>query len=237
MAQSLPTPPNSPVSGCSDTRRKFKQEVRSEPNVPQHKIFFPESGIRRFFATGTVKELLECRCPKCCNHRRLHQIANPASYVSHVLGRHSKDRHLDSGYVILLALLVYIECPALIYTFIHGRCGDGQFKSQTARFTHEYVRDTFWHRLPPGDVEEYAQEFDWERYRFAIPRMEGDHYEEYPSSTILPFVNEKRVSGMAVNGEIISEGHYGDVYSFDILEGYCDFPVSPGDFTCQSTLS
>lgn len=229
MAQSLPTPPNSPVSACLDLRHRLKQlRTASERNDLQDKRFFPESSIRRLLTRDIVKVLLECDCSKCRNHRLLQQIADPACYVSDVLAGHSKDRHRDSGSVILLALLVHIECPALIYTFVRGRCGDGQFKNETAKFTSEYVRDTFWHKLPPRVVEVYAVDFDWERYKFAIPRVEGDHYEEYPPSAILPFVNEKRVGRMGVNGEILSEGHFGDVYSFDILEEYCYFPQIPG---------
>ena len=224
MASSLPTPPSSPVPSCLDIRDRLKDlGTPEESNVPQHKRFFPESSIRRFFTRGTVKTLLECCCSKCYSHRHLQQIADPVSYVSDVLGGPSRDHRRDSGAVILLALLVYIECPALIYAFIRGHCGDGQFKSQTAKFTHEYVQETFWHMFPT----KHARDFHWERYKFAIPRMEDDHYEEYPSSVILPFVNEKRVGRATRNGEIISEGSYGDVYSFDILDEYCGFPVSP----------
>ena len=207
--------------------RLKKLRTESERNVPQDRRFFPESCIIRFFTRDTVKLLLECDCANCHSHRRLQKISDPAVYVSCVLADQYKERHRDSGYVILLALLVHIDCPALIYTFIREHCGDEQFKNQTAKFTREYVRNTFWKKLPPRDAEVYAEEFDWEKYKFAVPRMENDDYEAYPPSAILPFVNEKRVGRMGVNGEIISEGHFGDVYSFDILEEYCNFPVSP----------
>ena len=209
-------------------RRQLKHlKTESERDDGQDKRFFPESSIRRLFTRDNVKMLLECECSQCRSHRHRQQIANPAYYVSYVLASHSKDRHGDSGYVVLLALLVHIECPALIYTFIRGHCRDGQFKNETAKFTREYVQDMFQHKLPLKDAKEYAEEFHWQRYKFAIPRMKGDHYEEYPSSTILPFVNEKRLGRMGENGEIISEGHFGDVYSFNILEEYCEFPVGP----------
>ena len=216
-----------PLSACSDLRHRLNHSrTECEPNVPPEKRFFSESSIRQLLTRDRVKALLECNCSTCDQYRGLQQIIDPASYVSSVLPTRSKDLHGDSGYVLLLALLIHIECPGAIYTFIRRRCGDGQLKNQTARFTHEYVRDTFLRTLPLDYAQGYAEKFHWEKYKFAIPRMEGEQHEEYPAFTILPFVNEKRVGRMGVNGEIVSEGHFGDVYSFDILEEYCHFPVS-----------
>ena len=227
MAQSLPTPPNSPGPICSYTRNQLKSlRTQSERDIPQHKRFFPEYSVRQFFSKTTVEALLVCSCATCQRHRRLQHVVYPAGYASSILADRSRDQTSGSGYVVLLALLVHIECPALIFTFIHEQYGDGLFKRETAKLTGDYVLRTFWQKFPPDDVKLYADDFDGERYKFTVPRIEGDCHEEYPSETILPFVNERRLGREGANGEIISEGHFGDVYSFNILEGYCGFSVS-----------
>ena len=227
MQHQLPTPPNSPIPPCSEIRRQLRDlRVESEPKLPQHKWIFPQDRIRRLFTDRNVRSLLGCHCSRCSNQRHVQQITDPAPYVFRVLGDYSNTRHGRSTWVILLALLVFIECPALIYTFIRKDCEDQLFIAQTAIFTSEHVRKTFWHQFSSSDVEEYADKFHWARYQFAIPHMNDDPYEEYPSSVILPFVNERRLGKIAATGEIISEGHFGDVYAFDILDEYCHFTVS-----------
>lgn len=227
MAQSFPTPPSSPSPTCSDLRHRLKHlRLETEASGPQDRRLFLESRIRSFFTRDIVKDLLGCTCSRCDYHRRFQQITNPGCHVSSILPNCSGDPHDDSGYVILLALLTYIDCPATIYTFIRECRGDKKFKSQTADFTREYVRDKFLCHLPPEEANSCAEEFDWEKYRFAVQRVEGEHYEEYPQSAILPFVNEELLGRKNINGEIVSEGHSGDVYSFEILEEYCNFPVS-----------
>jgi len=56
--------------------------------------------------------------------------------------------------------------------------------------------------------------------------MKDGSYEEYPSSTILPFVNETRLGRSTETGEILNEGSYGTVFAFEILDEYKAFAVS-----------
>ena len=46
----------------------------------------------------------------------------------------------------------------------------------------------------------------------------------YDQSTILPFVNEKPLGTKNQDGEIVQEGAYGRIFSFEIVEEYQNLP-------------
>lgn len=216
MRPPILTPPDSPISSCSELRRQLRElRVERKPNLHPDKWIFPQNSVRRLFTEECVRTLLECRCDRCAYHKRIQEVTDPATYVSHILGLRSFGRIGDGTSVVLLALLLFIECPAMIFGFLRSRCGDQQFQTQVASFTSAFVRKNYWHKFSTSEVEEYAEKFHWARYQFAIPCVEGSQYEEYRPLEILPFIEERR----------LGNGHFGEVYAFDIIDGYYNFPV------------
>jgi len=223
MAGSLPVPstPDSPTLPCLKLRYDFEELcIPRDHNVPQHKRFFPKSCIKRLCTEGRIKAVLECCCAKCQEHQRIFGFRDPALSARAITGK-SQNGHSNCA-VVLFALLVYIECPSLIYSFLDKRLNDHYFESELADFTAKYVLQIFGSRVHTM----LADRFHWNKYKFAVPYMKDGSYEEYPSSTILPFVNETRLGRSTETGEILNEGSYGTVFAFEILDEYKAFAVS-----------
>lgn len=146
----------------------------------------------------------------------------PRHSLTSITGNTGNSRSSGQSAIIIFALLVYIECPALIYGFLDKHINDHRFESELAVFTSEYVQQNFW----PRARLRYADKFHWNKYRFAVPYMKDGMYNEYPSSTIMPFVNETRLGRVTETGEFVNEGSFSNVFAFDILDEYRAFAVS-----------
>lgn len=135
--------------------------------------------------------------------------------------------------VLLFALLVYIECPHLIVGFLERNCSDKRLEQDLAAFSEDYIRRTCWplyDEKNPASSKRLAERFRSNKYSFIVPRIEDGVFVEYDRSRILPFFNEKPLGRRTDDGEIIQEGAYGRVYSFDIFEEYKAFQV------CSTTV-
>jgi hypothetical protein len=225
MAWSPPVPPtpDSPMLPCLKLRDDLEELcIPRDHNVPEHKRFFPKSCIKRLCTEDRIKAVLECCCAKCQEHQRMFGFRDPLLSLRAITGKSQNGHPNGSCTIVLFALLVYIECPSLIHSFLDKRLNDHYFESKLADFTAKYVQQTFG----PKIHTRLADKFHWNKYKFVVPCMKDDSYEEYPSSTILPFVNETRLGRSTETGEILSEGSYGNVFAFEILDEYGAFAVS-----------
>lgn len=218
MAWSLPTPPipDSPILPCIKLRDDLGDLV-VPTDVPDHQRFFPKSQVKRLFTDERIREVLECVCSRCQDQKRMFRRRDSQSSVVTIGG------HRNGPCAILLfALLVYIECPSLIYAFLDKRLCDLEVESNLTKFTAQYIQQQYW----PKQHFRFADKFDWSKFKFFVPFMRDDRYEEFPAGTILPFVNEKRLGRSTEAGEIVNEGSFGTVFAFEILDEYRGFQVS-----------
>jgi hypothetical protein len=224
MACSLPTPPpDLPPLPCSKLRDDLEDLYDPTGHgVPEHQRFFPKSRIKRLFTDERTKEVLDCSCSKCQDQKRMFGIRDPKASLVTITGRANNGHRSEACAIILFALLVYIGCPSLIYSFLDKRLSDHEVESDLARFTAEYIRQQYWPKQHP----KLADKFHWNKFKFFVPFMRDDRFEEYPEGTILPFVNEQRIGRSTEAGEILNEGSFGTVFAFDIAEDYRGFTVS-----------
>lgn len=228
------SPPVSPLSGSSmDPCLALRDDldtlyVSKGQDAPEHERFFPKRSITALFTDVRIKAVLECQCFKCLAQRQLFRERSTENTLARINGRVSKAHRDGSGAIVLFALLVYIECPALIYPFLDNGLNDLKLEANLVEFTGDHVRQNYW----PSQARRLADKFHWNKYRFFVPIMREGVYAEYSSTTILPFVNECRLGRSTDKGEIVSEGSYGDVFAFDILDEYKSFPVRTIPLSC-----
>jgi hypothetical protein len=226
MAWSLPKPPpDSPIIPCVTLREDLEElYLPKDNNVPPHKRFFPKSRIECLFTKERIQEVLECNCLTCHQHRCAFRGRHPISLTA-ITGK-ARDGHPKGlGALILFALLVYIRCPSLIYSFLSQGLDDQHFASHLAQFTADYIQQKIW----SPNFKKLANDFHWTKFRFFIPSMKSesnDNFEVYPDSTILPFVNETQLGCPTETGGIIEEGNFGSVFAFEILDEYNGLTVS-----------
>jgi hypothetical protein len=225
MARSQPTPPlpDSPTFPCHKLRHDLEElYVPKGHDVPDHLRFFPKSCIAKLFTDDRIKEVLECHCSSCQDQKRVFGSRDPDLELVAITGKNLNDHRSRSCAIVLFALLVFIECPSLIYSFLDKRVGDRELESDLVTFTAEYVQLKYW----PKQYPRLADKFHWLKFKFFVPCMRDDRYEEYPKGAILPFVNEQRLGRSTEAGEIINEGSFGTVFAFEIVDEYRRFSVS-----------
>lgn len=225
MAWSLPTPPlpNSPTLPCIKLRDDLEElYVPSGHDVPEHQRFFPKTRIKTLFNDERIKEVLECQCSRCHDQKRMFGSRDPESSLVKITCKEINRHRSGSCAILLFALLVYIECPSLIYSFLDKCLSDHELESDLAKFTAGYIQHQYWPKQHP----KLADKFHWNKFKFFVPFMRDDRYEEYPRGTILPFVNEQQLGRSTETGEILNEGSFGTVFAFEIVDGYKGFPVS-----------
>jgi hypothetical protein len=117
----------------------------------------------------------------------------------------------DNTILNLFALLVFIECPQFIFSFLkilQGSSPPVSLQSLSPEFLKRNVWPEFTQQYP-GDAEHLAQAFCSAKYKFSVAPLNNE-YEVFNHNVILPYTNEKPLDG----------GASGKVYSFEILEGY-----------------
>lgn len=224
MAWSLPTPPipGSPTLPCIKLRDDLEDlAVPTGHDVPEHQRFFPKSHIKRLFTDERIREVLECVCSRCQDQKRMFSIRDPRSSLDTIASKPINGHRNGSCAIILFALLVYIECPSLIFSFLDKRVGDHEVQSDLTRFTAAYIQQQYWPKQHP----KLTDKFHWNKFKFFVPFMGDDRYAEYPKGTILPFINEQQLGRTTEAGEILNEGSFGTVFAFEIVEEYRGFEV------------
>ena len=189
-----------------------------DPETPLDRRFFPKVDLKNLFGPSTIQAVLDCRC-NTCRHRIETVTDLPVASLATVIA---------DSFTLVFALLVYIECPKFIFAFLHRDWHDDCIEDLAQILTGENIRQNFWPKFDQKNRKEsisLAEKFRWGRYRFAVPYFNDSSYKVYDESTIFPFMNEKLLGRRTENGEIIQEGAFSQVYSFEIIDEYRKFPV------------
>jgi hypothetical protein len=209
---------------CVILRRQLQKElIPDDQTVPDHKKFIPLAKVVSILLHHTIENVLQCRCPYCSDHRRFsgkHEAGRTASRIT------APTRKCRTGSLVLFALLTYIKCPCLINIFLERGITDHELLNDTEIFTTDYVQHEF------GLDSDLARRFHWEKYKFTVPELINDGYEEYSENTILPFINERPLARHTESGQMVWEGGFGKVYAFELMDGYEDFPVRSYQTAC-----
>jgi hypothetical protein len=186
----------------------------------------------KFLSPEVVFRLVTCGCDRCVSLRKatgFEAHARKATASKSILGGYGSSRSQSRSSILILALLLYIDSPALVFGFITKGCTDQDLENRLEDFSGEYLQREFWPVLSsrePSLSQAPANKFRWSKYKFVVPVISDEEFSVYPDSAILPFVNEIQIGRTAPNGSVVSEGAYGHVYSFKILDEYRAFPVS-----------
>jgi hypothetical protein len=204
-------------------RVRSEVELLSTPrDVDLDRRFFPRSKLAVLLTKRTVQEILDCRCPRCQLH-----IDNLGSHIL-VPDAGSVIGSGESSAIVLLALLVYIECPQFISAFLQKRFGDQELQTRLDDLSSEYVRQTFWPEYDESQPENshiLGTRFQSRKYQFAIPTMNDDLYTEYHESVILPFIKQRPLGKVGEDGTVKQQGAFSRVFAFEIPQEYRDFQV------------
>jgi hypothetical protein len=224
------TPQRSPTVSsaeppCLFLRDRLEAElVPRDPTVPEHRRFLPYDRAVLILDEQSIRDVLQCWCPKCYDFREVSGIQPQSLAAAITRIRSDSPSGPCGGAILLLAILIYVECPLLIESFLDLGIGDSMLRDATATFDAVFVQKV----MGPDICQRFpllAQRFHWRKYQFFVPEINDTEYIVYPENTILPFVNEILIGTPSATGEVITEGGNGKVYSFDILEGYGGFKV------------
>lgn len=210
-------------SACSDAQRDIWKCL--QPKVgPIAKRFFQRDLLFDFLSSGsptTARSILECNCHKCAQQRRLTGTGNSIDqYLRLILGTTGRLPEYNSSAVTLFSLFVAIGYPILCRSLLDKGYDDKIFQlGPTTCFSKESLQ-----KLWPMDDTEFELGFysPLERHlvHFAVPHITPTKFTTYDLSTILPFINERPIGRVGEGGEIIDEGGFGKVSSFDIHDCY-----------------
>lgn len=208
-----------PEPACTKLKRDIDSlAIPNNQEIPNHRRFFPQTLLRRLLIRNTIEVVLRCSCSSCTSRV---EAAQESDIVE-------SSHKIISCTILLFALLVHIKCPKLIFSFIRRGFHDDQLLDTAQDTSIGHICTNFWpiyHERDPTESSQIAKLFKWHRHRFAIPLMGDNTYTVYDQSTILPFVNEKPLGTKNQDGEIVQEGAYGRIFSFEIVEEYQNLPV------------
>lgn len=200
-----------------------------DPDIPEHKKFFSKSNLSTLFTPNVVTDLLACTCQRCTGLRESNGIqSRQMSKVANAIIGASEDHDVQRTYNLILGLLLYIDCPALIAGFVQRKCYDGCLEANVRQLTLIQFQEKFWPKLlnsAPKESGSTMEKFRWKKYNFFVPTMDNE-FSTYDQHTILPFINEKKVGRKTMDGDITFEGAYGRIYSFEIPDEYIYFKAS-----------
>ncbi|KAF2108838.1 kinase-like domain-containing protein [Lophiotrema nucula] len=237
MSLSLPGSPGSPTRGlmrppCVAWRDRLETELLpKDSNVPEHRRLIPTYILDSLFNSETIQEILDCWCSQCEACRDLSGTSESSIDPKIITGHSESDKGTHGRAVVLFAVLVYLEFPLLVNCFLTHGIDDQRLILSTASFDGVGIRNIIGNEIHKR-FPRFAERFHWSKHQFLVPRAQdlvraGD-YAYFPRETILPFANEVAVGRTLENGEIISEGSFGRVYRFDLLDSYGEFPEFPG---------
>lgn len=216
---------------CSIVRTRLEfLALPEDPDIPEHKKFFPRSAIWSLFTPEVVRGLVACACQRCASLRHTAgiQLHHACKVVNAIIGT-PRDRDVQKTYHLTLGLLLYIDRPALIIGFVQQKCYDGNVEAYLEQLTPAKFQQKFWPKLlssAPQESLSVMSSFRWRKYNFFVPMLKDNEFSTYDQHTILPFINERRVGRETDDGDIVFEGAYGQIYSFEILDEYREFVVS-----------
>ena len=155
----------------------------------------------------------------------LSRAERSTSLVSEIFADHEHAQKKNPGSIRLFGLLLYTEYPSLISFFLKSQIYDHRLETSVDDFKGSTIEGI----VGKAAIERFSRfpgAFHWKKYQFFAPTITEADHQVFSKETILPFANERLIGRPTETGDILSEGSYGRVYSFDIIEGYGDFLVS-----------
>lgn len=214
---------------CRKLRRDIKSlSLPNDPDIHPDRKFFPRNGLKTLFTTQRVAGVLNCSCANCTTRVEVRTAVDLSRTCGAILGDGNSQKHDQHSSISLFALLVFIECPKFIFAFLDSSCNDRVLEEQLNSFSTDRLRRSFWpnyDRYEPQDAADLANEFRWHKYKFAVPHIDNGEFAIYDRATILPFINEEPLGRVTDKGEVMQEGAFSRVYSFEILAEYRDLSV------------
>ena len=204
--------------------------VPDDPTMALRRRFFPRSALRALLDASSVEDALKCRCDKCRPyHRHINENVELIDHIDSIIGKNAPEGQSSTG---LFSLLVYIRCPLMITGFLEFRLTDSWLDSRTTTPDHIFreLATSVWKKFNAQDssgCRYAANEFRDAVFQFSVPRFTESMYQKFHRDVILPFLNESLVGSCKDDEEdaITSDGAYGIVYSFEILDEYNKFEV------------
>jgi hypothetical protein len=183
--------------------------------VREEKRFFPANKLDKFLDKTAVESILSCGCERCKRH--LHDLGKqdpPIKYADKIVGTKS-----PTDAKALFALLIYIEHPMFIVAFMERGMDSKSLESFCAQplFDPNTLK-AYWSRYTtrnPNDSLDLARKFSFSMHQFVPPILDHGNFSLYSANTILPIIE----------GPTLGSGAYGEVYPFQIYEGYNQIPV------------
>lgn len=224
--------------------RQLREDIKSlsfpkDDNVHIDRRFFPESGLFNLITEQRVTEVLHCSCPTCSNRVEGNIEINVPQAAQRIVRGQLSQNHQRISSISLFALLVYIECPQLIRGFFDISYNDYTLKELVEPISTALLQHSIWpgyDNRDPTQSETLAEEFKWHKYKFTVPHIDDSAFTIYDQATILPFFNEQPLGRLGENNEVIQEGGFGIVHSFEILPQYNDLAVSTDPVLSNSSM-
>lgn len=211
-------PPKRPCKTAKAAVHRLKLPLvllDGEETPDARKCFFPAEEISKTFPKEVVQEVLECDCESCETDR--------ASFD----GNHAVEPYIEQVVQFatkLLALLVYIDHPLLIFGILRNT-EDESFESSRS-YTRDHLEKHCW---PKFCRQEWAStvvsDFQSWKHHFFVPRLDGT-YKTFDKEARLPFVRQEKI-GKLEDGDIVSEGNFGTIFKFEIPDHYRTFKIPP----------
>lgn len=199
--------------------------IPEDSGIPEHERILPRDAVTHLFTRGSVKKVLDCWCPKCHDCRVLSRAERSSSLVSEIFSDHGNAQRKNPSSIRLFGLLLYTEFPSLISFFLKSQIYDHILETSVDDFAGSTIEGI----VGKAVIERFPRfpgAFHWKKYQFFVPTITEADHQVFSKETILPFANERLIGRPTETGDILSEGSYGRVYSFDIIEGFGDFSVS-----------
>jgi hypothetical protein len=217
--------PETETSTCQIAKTEILECLYPQDAKYRSHRFFPRDKLFALLRSGKpcqAQRVLDCGCPTCQKHKRhLHATKGLDEYVKQIVGT----SHLLPGNkaaITLFSLFVVIGYPALVRALLDLNLDDQAFEPRyITSISKDTLRKTYfpWMNGTEFDFDFYDR---WESYlaHFAVPCLVKEGYNVFEENTIMPFLNEEPIGRKGPNGEIIEEGGYGRVFSFDIYDCY-----------------
>ena len=210
-------------SACRRLKLDIYNIALPDTETPLDRRFFPTTKLRQLLTTARIQNVLQCSCSACTDR------VGSGTRLDFIESSHM----ITSCALLVFSLLVYLDCPQLVHSFLRLGYHDEHLRNSSEALDESSIPDKFWpdyHQRDPSDSAQLATRFRWSRYQFFVPIICHD-YTIYDKTTILPFFNEKPLGRKCDNGDIIQEGAFGRVYSFQIVDEYRDLPVRSSNVT------
>ena len=117
---------------------------------------FPKSRLKDLLLPNRVLRVLQCCCVTCSKIRKLcggavdHPSQRLADKVANVDPRRP-------SYILVLAILLHIRSPQLIWNFVQRGCSDSKLESDLEKFSSQYVQGRIWPKLLEKDRKESSK--------------------------------------------------------------------------------